>query len=132
MQASVEILAARRVAKARRHELLPSWGSSGACAPLRAANALAYGERVARALELACGGHADRGFVARSHVRDENGSQTRSERLIPAARCKRLDQDAGVLSQSARPQLAKEFLHWLRTQCRHTNHKNRRLCGIQR
>ena len=109
MPARAKISPAPLVAKARGHKLSLSWGSSGPRAPLRAANALVYGESVGQAHEL-----ADCGCVARSHARAENGKQTRCEWLIPTARCKRLDQDAVVLSPSARPQRAKEFLHWLR------------------
>lgn len=84
-------------------------------APLRAANKLVYGESVGQALQFASSGHADCGFVALSQVLEENGKPRGSLWVIPAARYKRLDQDAVVLSKSARPELAKKFLHWLRT-----------------
>ena len=84
-------------------------------APLRAANKLVYGESVGQAQQFAGSGHADCGFVGLSQVLDENGKPRGAVWLIPTARYKRLDQDAVVLSKSAKPQLAKEFLHWLRT-----------------
>jgi hypothetical protein len=75
-------------------------------APLRAADALVYGERVGQALPLVRAATPECGFVALSHVLDRGGKPTGSMWLMPAARCVRADD---------KHPLAQHFPGWLRT-----------------
>lgn len=87
----------------------------GLLAPLRAANKLVYGESVGQAHQFVSSGHADCGFVALSQVLDSGGKPTGSMWSIPEAHYASLNQDAIVISKSAKQTLAAKFLDFLRT-----------------